>query len=670
VSLSNEQNILPTVSRRDNDVPAELNISCNLPSPKYHGWPVPSHNKTIHKGPIDGTKVDLLDWGIVDIGDFDCDMMQDPGDSRSSHFNLSTESVLRTIYQQQKVHDNQLGLPSKVETLAMADVFLKAMGGFVPVVHTGSFIALVHRLYDAPQNVTLPEKLQVVQMLAIISHQNAIRNYAQAHKMEDSYRYLHYVLGHFPRLTQDRSLAAMQALAMVLVQFRNLPKPGYTWSIAQQLMTRAIELDYHRDPDKIELPPDQINALAKELRKRVFHTIFGICVTTGIRMGRPGPWQFLQCDVPLPLAIRDSEISVDGLQSERSGQSEIWQCLQLAKLLPLYTELYNHILSSRRRASEYVKVVEILRSKIESWRADWEKCMEHEDKNTLNVIVSTLLIDTWAAEFLLLLHHPSVCAAATSDVEEKNLEHCHKAAKRMLSNFHTLSRKYKAADFTWHSVVAYTLGFGLTLHILHKRSGYISQEQYDAVKNELAGWMSLMAYTDLVLRTDNRLQKSFEPFMDQVLERAQHHIIKPPTFEDQTHKLTSTYGRSMVQRPEPSVKYERAPQPEPNGASSREGRDTSSCPHPQQAFTDGPPPFQNGSITISPSSYSMYHQPNNQYPSIPTSLASLLNGPSANMSQYRGNTRFTQDTAMLFSPHLYTDATAVWPLVPEGTTYS
>lgn len=657
------------------EVEPQSSATTDLPSAQYVGWPLPDEYSSIHKGIVEGTKVDILDWGVIDSGAFECEFMREPLNNDMDFFNFSTSSVLRTINQRQKIQNYDLHLPPKQDALFSAETFLTVMWGYVPVVHRGSFIDLVHRLYDSPHEVSQAEKIQVVQMLGILNHQTAIRNQSKAEKIQDSYRYLHYSLGYFPDLMRDSGLSAMQALAMILIQFRNMPQPGYTWNLAQEMLIRCIDLDYHRDPEKIDLPSNQKNPLAKELRKRVFHSILGICITTGCRLGRPSPWQFIKWDVPLPMPILDSEISMAGIKADLSGRCDFWPCLQHAKLLPLLTELHGYVLSVRRSPADYVKIIEALQIKIDAWRADWDVGMAKEDKNNTHLIISSLLVDTWAAEYILNLHHPSLCTARTADVFEKNLDICHKAAKRMLSNFHKLAKTYKAADFSWHSVVAYTLGFGLTLYIHRRRKGAITQEQFNAMKNELAGWTSLMAYADLVLRTENVLHKSFHVLVEQVQREISELVIPGGHSDLQISRSPYNPVNGTQSRSASLVKQESASLAplDPRSSQDFTGSPVTHLPHTshnllqQQRKHSSPSSYHPAQPGLPSASYSMYNQPAMSYSNLPTSLAPLLNdAPSNSVGQYQNPSISGQDPSMMFSPHLYTDASAKWPLIPEG----
>lgn len=467
-----------------------------VPDAHYVGWPAPDHSEPLRSGPVKGTVVDIMD-GTIDIAAWDCEMMRDYPPTTRNRFNLSRTSITNTIAGYQRVEDPKF--PPREEALRDANHFLVIMSQYVPIVHRPSFMELVHKFYDQPASLTPAERVQVVVVFAIIAHQTAVRNhYHSAEKFEDSHRYLHYALGSYRELWHDRSLASMQAMALIILHFRNLPKPGVSWTYSHKVLVRAIELEYHRDPDQITLPKDERDVLSKELRKRVFHSILGICVTTGCRVGLPAPWQFQHIDLPLPKPLKDSELSRDGLAARLSGHCEFWPCLHLSKLLPLLTELHNNVISVRKPAAEYLRTVNALNAKINAWRQDWDESIKGEEKH-VNLTVATHLMDTWAAEYQLNLYHPVCCTSDDPEVMERHLDICHKSAKRLLQAFHILSSRYKGVDFTWHSTLAYATGFGITLYVYRRRKTLLTMEQFEAMRNELKGWISLMAYADLVL---------------------------------------------------------------------------------------------------------------------------------------------------------------------------
>ncbi|KIX93253.1 uncharacterized protein Z520_11109 [Fonsecaea multimorphosa CBS 102226] len=699
ISQSTTYSVSPTSSR---------------PDAKYVGWPSPGHCDPLCCGPVNGTLVDIMD-GVVDIADWECEMMEDYPTELMGKFNLSRTSIVNTICGYQRVEDPKL--PPKEEALRDANHFLVIMSQYVPIVHRPSFMDLVNRFYDQANTLTVAERVQVLIVFSIIAHQTAVRNHLHsAEKFEDSHRYLHYALGYYRELLHDRSLASMQAMALIIVHFRNLPKPGVSWTYCHQVLVRAIELEYHRDPDKIQLPEGENDPLSKELRIRVFHSILGICVTTGCRVGLPAPWQFQHIDVPLPRAIKDSEISKDGFAAELSGQCEFWPCLHLAKLLPLLTELYNNIIAVRKPAVEYLQCVEALNTKINAWRQDWDESTKNEPKH-VNLSVATLLFETWAAEYQLNLHHPVCCTSDDPEVIERHLDICHKSAKRLLQSFHRLSSRYKGVDFTWHSTLAYATGFGITLYVYKRKKGPVTVEQFEAMRNELKGWTSLMAYADLVLRTGNHLQRQFQPRVQALEDECRRLLIEQPVKSNSAQSplspanLPNAGGSMNVEQSNtllfrehssPNTTMHRNSLPQPMYMPSQgiaQSHPTSPLTHQQSqrqwsgtfSFLSQPLPPGHGheqvSGVTSPIFTAFAQSPisglstSASMPAIPTSLASLLNDsgnlymsyptpPQNHNSLGGGGLSRGADPQMAFSPNHYFDGPGPmgWPLIsmPPG----
>ncbi|ETN46804.1 uncharacterized protein HMPREF1541_00993 [Cyphellophora europaea CBS 101466] len=676
-----------------------------VPSFRYVGWPAPDNIEPLCKGPVNGTKVDIMD-GIIDVADFDCDVMREPSGGQQV-FNASRTSIVSTVFGYQRVDDPRL--PSKKEAVGLIDSFLVVMTQYFPVLHRPTFKDLVNRFYDQPSTVSIPERVQVVLALATMTQQLAVRNHDLFTEMyEKSHRLLHYALGFYRDIYHDTGLKAMQALALLVLYCRNLPKPGVTWSFSHQVLVRAIELQYHRDPDKAvgSLPPDERSVLAKELRKRVFHAVLGVCVTTGCRVGLPAPWQFQHLDVPLPLIITDGEISASGLAASRSGQCDYHPANQLSKLIPLLTELYNYVLCVRRPPAEYLKTVEALNNKIMAWRQDWDDCMRTAQPLHVNLTVATLLMDQWAAEYQLTLHHPACCTSNDPQVLDRHLEICHKAARRLLSTFHTLSKDYKGVDFTWHSTGPFAMGFGITLYYYRRRLAPVSKDQFETICNEIKGWLSLVAYADVVMKTNNHLQHIFRP-RAQAIENEYRKMV----IESSGLTPNSTFQAVNGTAQKSQIKAEPSPQAMSGGRTLNGPSPTTGQPSP---FAPPPPtpPFnsapgtmpgtgqwqqsmsnmhfaQNASVMHGYSTYtqappvqmtqSSHPHPDQQYQSIPVSLAPILNNPQAGYASYPNPSQAPTQTAgpsmadysmMAFSPNHYYDSTGPvsWPLItmPPG----
>ena len=122
--------------------PTELATSSTfyIPSSRYVGWPAPHDTESIERGPVYGTRVNILD-GMMDVADFECDQMRMPAPGEYNVFNASRPSILSSIFHFQSVA--QPDFPSKDEALQSADQFLIIMSQYVPIVHRSSFKSLV-----------------------------------------------------------------------------------------------------------------------------------------------------------------------------------------------------------------------------------------------------------------------------------------------------------------------------------------------------------------------------------------------------------------------------------------------------------------------------------------------------------------------------------------------
>ena len=329
--------------------------------------------------------------------------------------------------------------------------------------------------------------------------------------MDESNRWFHFGLGFYRELWLDTSLASMQAMTLMVIHTRILPKPGFGWHFSSHILARAIGLDYHRSYSKLmRSEGEQQSCLTQEMRKRVFWTLFSINVSTGARLGRPMPLRMEDIDVEFPIPIEDSEVSERTTHLERSEKCPFWPGIYFFKQQPLVLDLYNSVISVRRSSTEYVRNLERLNRMVIDWRQEWARDVPPDVKDG-HLQVATLHIDSWAAEFQLVLHHPRLCTATSPEVMEENLDMCQNAANRLARHAWDLYTKYRGVDFTWHSTVAYVLAMGIAIHIHSRRMDQITAERYKAMEHELRAWLTIMGGADRVLRkSHNRVQLPIE----------------------------------------------------------------------------------------------------------------------------------------------------------------
>lgn len=339
------------------------------------------------------------------------------------------------------------------------------------------------------------ETVMITVVFAMFTFQMATRNPSmRKEKLAESNRLYKYALSFYSQLLWGESLECMQALALFLVYARSFPKPGNSWSLSNMVLTRVIDLDYHRSSKKIMLPPSQQNPLAIELRKRIFWSILGIQVNISVKLGRPMSISPQDIDVELPLAILDSEITPQGLQN-RSGKCDFWGAIFVSKLLPISMDLYKNVILVRKPEAEYLEDLAGLDARISQWRQEWDEFTVNETRTGSHKI-ATHMIDIWAAELRIVLHHVSLCTSRTPEVFNKNMAACLLASRTILRNTAALMKEFKGPDFTWHSVSGYVLGLSIALQYHSNRKESLNVDAFKQMKHELGEWLIVMKSSD------------------------------------------------------------------------------------------------------------------------------------------------------------------------------
>lgn len=334
-------------------------------------------------------------------------------------------------------------------------------------------------------------------------YQYGIRNNADeaAEMTRRSNKYFHYAIGFWPELKAGESIEDMEALSLFCVYSRNFPKPGFSWSLCRQVINKAIELDYHRDPSNVTSSgAAKPNFLDLERQKRVFWALLFLNINISIKLARPLPLTLPDMDVDLPLEVDDSDITSDGVASPPSAKCNIRPAIIAYKSAPLLMELYNEVIRLRKPAAQYMATVNKLEYQISLWEQEVGR-----DNNRLwtggdwPLIISRLLLESFAAEFRLILHHPTLDTSNSEEFQSQNLDHCHKAAQKLLGNVKQLILQYKGADFTWHMTSVYILAIGVTMHVSRQRKGRLTQESLTAVEQELQAWLMVIGSAGQIL---------------------------------------------------------------------------------------------------------------------------------------------------------------------------
>lgn len=289
----------------------------------------------------------------------------------------------------------------------------------------------------------------------------------------------------------------MQALNLLLIHSRNLPKPGNSWGLSTLLLNRCIDLNYHRSAHKISA---RGGLLEIELRKRVFWSILSIVISVAIKLGRPIPLRMEDIDVEMPLAVEDSELSEQtGIVSSLSGKCNFRPAYFVYTQCSILIALYNKIMSVQLPEAEYTQTLESLESDITKWEREYDLESGRDEQDDRSFKVKALFISTWAAETRLLLHHPSFCVTASKEIREKSLDICHQSSMTLLQNLQCLFDKFRGADFTWHMTVTFVLAAGMAVYVHDQRKHSITRDQFSSMQHELKDWLRIMSSADKII---------------------------------------------------------------------------------------------------------------------------------------------------------------------------
>ena len=332
-------------------------------------------------------------------------------------------------------------------------------------------------------------------MLAIMYSQYAVRAPQnvehQADLVQSSNFHYHYALGFFAQLMASHTLADVQALAMLCLHVRNSPKPTACWMITSIALDLAIELGLHRSA-KQWAPSAKRSPLEIEMRKRVFWSILAVHVDIAGNLGRPmgmGPEDW---DVEMPEAIDDDLLSESGIDTTSPGQCNFLLGVQSFRLMPIKMDLYNNVYAVKRSPKTYVDTVLRLENRLRDWQEQWPPELKHELSSNNEVTrVHHHYLASFALHIRLLLRHPSLSLATSSDFNSENLTVCMDVSRRMLYHVKQL-QKYKSLDGTWQTGALYVLAIATSLFGHWERRDQINTEKLASLKDDMESWLGVI----------------------------------------------------------------------------------------------------------------------------------------------------------------------------------
>ncbi|CAD6442322.1 1372462d-66d2-49c4-9ec7-ec9edaf1685d [Sclerotinia trifoliorum] len=501
-----------------------------------------------HLSAIKGTALSILGMEI-DIADFHSIDMDEP-DSSVFHpqlYNKSYQSFLQSAWNVNPRID-KVELPSRSDGLTYAQWYFRVINPYCPLLHRGTFMRLLIRMYDdATFRPTIAENVIVHMVFAIMFFQYATRNWEdaeqQANLNSQSNMHYHYCLGMFYQLACSHTAQDVQALALICMHLRNFPKPGASWMLARMAMTLAIELGLHRSIKRWAPDSNTLSELEIEMRRRTFWVVLTVNVTLSGKLGRPMPLRNDDYDVEIPSPIDDDYIPGEGIEPPHPIKCNHEIGIQAFKLIPFYLELYSTIYSISRRPDTYIATVNKLEAKIRVWKEELPFQLVNGElgHNEQEGRVFALYAQSWSQEFRLLLRHPSVSMTTDPDFNAESMRICVESSRQMLGVVRQL-QKYKSLDTTWYNTSVYVMALTTTLFAQWEKRGGISTADLAALREEMDIWLEIMGDIGSLLGSGTRLKKAVQVVTDGTLGLLSRNL---PIKNDKSYVSANTSQEDM-----------------------------------------------------------------------------------------------------------------------------
>ena len=370
------------------------------------------------------------------------------------------------------------------------------------------------RIYDDPAfQPSIAETVMVHTMFAIMYHQYSTRAPLSADERaelnQSSNFHYHYALGFFAHLVASHTLADVQALTMLCLHIRNLPKPGACWTITSIVLNMAVELGLHRSA-KRWAPSTERSVLEIELRKRVFWSILLIHVIVAGNLGRPMALRSDDWDVEIFEAIDDDLLSEAGIDTSRPGKCNFLVGHQASMQIPILMDLYNSIYSVQRSPQSYINTVRRLEGRIRDWKEHWpqELRAESASDNEMGRVHSQYLA-IWGLHARLLLRHPSLSLSTSAEFHGENLTVCMEVSQEMLAHVKQLQR-YMSLDGTWQTTALYVLAIATSLFGHWERRDQMTPVALAALREDMDSWISIIGDMSNLLGMHGRLYSEYD----------------------------------------------------------------------------------------------------------------------------------------------------------------
>ncbi|KAL9101868.1 MAG: hypothetical protein Q9163_002913 [Psora crenata] len=520
-----------------------------------------------------GTSMNVLGMEI-DLADYMSDDLDEPDPSQEPVYNKSYRAFVQTAFGVSPKL-NKVQLPPRSEGMNYADVYFRITNPYAPVIHKPTFIKLLSHVYDDPTfQPSVAETVLVHAMFAILYCQFASRaahNTEQRAKLSQSSNlHYHYALGFFAQLMASHTLADVQALALLCIHVRNLPKPGASWMLTSITLNLAIELGLHRSAKNWAPATSKRSVLEIEMRKRVFWSLVWIHVLVGGSLGRPMALGAQDWDVEVPEMVDDELLSEKGMDMSKPGRCNFLVGIQNFKVVPIYIDLYNDIYAVRRSPENYEETVRGLESRVQEFVDQWprELVAESAFENELGR-VHLQYLHLWKLHIRLLLRHPSLSLSSSPQINAENLTACMEASKEMLQHV-KLIQKFKSLDGTWQTGALFVLAIATTLYGHWERREQITKKDLNLLKDDMRDWLSIIndmatmlgmhhIRDDHFLLADSqpgsgrRLQDKVRATVNNCLTLLSKHLINKTAPPPYRHQNANSPPTQVIRREEPLI---------------------------------------------------------------------------------------------------------------------
>ncbi|KAL8675188.1 MAG: hypothetical protein Q9168_000441 [Polycauliona sp. 1 TL-2023] len=521
-------NIVPSrrLSRCDGSVSRLPDFRNGLTGENYLG--VSSANSLVSS--IRGTSLNVLgmEINLADYMHADLDEPNPCDDENQPLYNKSYYAFILTAFSA-KPKPEEVGLPSREEAMMCVGWFFKVVNVYLPVLHRPSFMKLINRMYDDPSFEPCPAEEVIVHcVFAIMLWQFVVRNSENPVQQADFNRrsnlHYHYALSFFRQLMASHTLQDVQAMSMLCIHLRALPKPGACWMMTSTTLNLAIELGLHRSMRSWAPESRKISVLEIEMRKRIFWSLLVIHIIISGKLGRPMALREEDYDVELPEAVDDNLLGDDGIDTSREGSCEFLVGLISFKFEPICIDLYNNIYAVKRSPQTYIDTVLRLEQRIQRYVDSWDTdLMRRWDTANDMTKVYPLYIKLWPLEFRLLLRHPSLSLTSSIEFNNESLTICLDVSKQILTIVKQL-QAWKSLDSNWQTGAVFVLAISTSLFGHWERRDELTLAGFDILKEDMQSWLNIMSDMGRFLGSGKRLEEAVRVPIDNTLLLLSRHL--------------------------------------------------------------------------------------------------------------------------------------------------